>query len=112
MKGLEEYIKVHGRHFTEELAKDVTDRKWNTARVISSAQKKAYYNVTGSTSGDMVYLMDMFCYFLSDQYTYSRGINLMLRWVGDYNKTGSPFCMWITSMFLKEKDDFDFTPYI
>jgi len=111
MKGLEEYVKKHGRHFTEKLANDAGRRKWNAEKIRLSAQKKVYYNVTGSTLGDMVYLMDMFCYHLSDQYTPGKCLKLMLSWVGDYNKTGSPFCIWLTSLTIKEKD-FDFTPYI
>ena len=63
MKGLEQYIEKYGNHFTEELASDITLKKWDSSKIQKSAQKKVYYNVTGSTSGDMMYLMDMFCYF-------------------------------------------------
>ena len=113
MKGLEEYIKVHGNHFTEELASVATDRRWNTSKVTKAAQDRVYYNVTGSTSGDMVYLMDMAYSRLNSEgrYSHNKGISMMLSWVGDYQKTGSPFCIWLTVMLMKKKD-FDFTPYI
>lgn len=111
MKGLEEYIKKHGEHFTEKLALDVSEKKWNPSKIEKDAQKRVYYNVTGSTSGDMVYLMDMFHHHLSDQYTKGKCINLMLSWVGDYQKTGSPFCIWL-AVALVNKEEFDFTPYI
>lgn len=108
MKGLKEYIRKHGIHFTEQLAMDVTRRKWNPSKVEKDAQKKVYYNVTGSTRGDMVYLMDMFYCF---QYTEGKCINLMLKWVGDYNRTNSPFCIWLSTVSLDNRE-FDFTPYI
>ena len=111
MKGLEEYIEKHGNHFTEKLASDVSRKRWNSLKIQESAQKKVYYNVTGSTSGDMMYLMDMFHHFLSEQYTRERCVKLMLSWVGDYRKTGSPFRIWLT-MKVVNKEEFDFTPYI
>lgn len=111
MKGLKEYVEKHGKHFTEELAGAVSKRKWNASKVVRDSQKKVYYNVTGSTVGDMVYMMDMFWYYLAEQYTYGMSMKLMLRWVGNYNKTGSPFSMWLGSLDYNNKD-FDFTPYI
>lgn len=107
MKGLRQYMKKHGKHFTEQLAEAVTRKQWNSCKIMKDSQKKVYYNVTGSTVGDMVYMMDMFCYFLSEQYTYGKGMKMMLCWVGDYSKTGSPFTMWLSG-----NEDFDFTPYI
>lgn len=113
MRGLEEYIKKHGKHFTEDLAVRVTYRRWNPSKVVDAAQSKVYYNVTESTVGDMVYLLDMFYERLYPlgQYTVNRGILSMLTWVQDYSKTGSPFNIWMTSLIMKDKD-FDFTPYI
>lgn len=113
MKGLEEYVKKHGSHFTDELAIKVTHRKWDPSKVVKAAQKKVYYNVTESTAGDMVYLLDMAYERLSPlgQYTNNRGITSMLSWVQDYKKTGSAFTIWLTVMVVKEKS-FDFTPYI
>ena len=109
MKGLDRYIAKHGRHFTLELAMDITGEKWNPSKIEKEAQKYVYYNVTGSTRGDMVYMMDRFKYFLSGEYTPRKGMLLMLKWIGDYKKTGSPFCMWLSKY---DRDGFDFTPYI
>ena len=113
MKGLEEYIKVHGNHFTEELAHDVCRSRWSTFQIKESAQKLVYYNVTGSTDGDMVYLTDMVYRQLrpSGGASLRRCIKPVLMWVEDYNKTGSPFCIWLSMKVVKE-EDFDFTPYI
>ena len=111
MKGLKRYIAKHGRHFTEELASAVTRRNWNPSKIEQEAQKRVYYNVTGTTLGDMVYMMDTFQYYLNGDYTLRKGINMMLSWIGDYNKAGSPFCMWVT-VSEYHKEDFDLTPYI
>ena len=113
MKGLEAYIKKHGKHFTEDLATRVTCGKWNPSKVEAAAQSKVYYNVTASTVGDMVYLLDMAYERLYPlgQYTTNRGILSMLSWVQDYSKTESPFNIWISSLIIKDKG-FDFTPYI
>ena len=107
MKGLEEYINKHGRHFTKELASKVTDERWDSSKLEKDAQKHVYYNVTGSTIGDMVYLMT-----IGDaRQSYCKKVKTMLSWVQDYNKTESPFIIWLTVLFVKEQD-FDFTPYI
>ena len=107
MKGLERYLAVHGRHFTEQLACAVCDRKWSMPKIRRHTQSRVYYNVTGSTDGDMMYLMETFRYYLSD-YTWHRGITLVTEWVGDYSKSGVPFSMWVS----RHEDDFDLTPYI
>lgn len=113
MKGLEEYIAKHGNHFTEELAHKATKKKWDVRQIERAAQKRVYYNVTGTTSGDMIYLMDLMHTKQSfeGKTNYGREIKDMLLWVGDYRKKGSPFCIWLTMMIIKEKS-FDFTPYI
>ena len=107
MKGLEEYISKHGNHFTKELASKVTDERWDSSKLERDAQKYIYYNVTGSTVGDMVYLMT-----IGDScQPYNKKVKTMLSWIQDYNKTGSPFIIWLTVLIIKEQD-FDFTPYI
>ena len=107
MKGLEEYISKHGNHFTKELASKGTDERWDSSKLERDAQKHVYYNVTGSTDGDMVYLMT-----IGDScQPYSKKVKTMLSWIQDYNKTGSPFIIWLTVLIVKEQD-FDFTPYI
>ena len=107
MKGLEEYIKRHGKHFTEQLASKVIEEKWNPSKVEKDAQKYVYYNVTGSTVGDMAYLMTLG----DESLSYSKRVRYMLSWVQDHRKVESPFNMWLTVLIVKEQD-FDFTPYI
>ena len=111
MKGLEEYIEVHGNHFTEKLAAEVTNRKWDFSEVAKTTQEKVYYNVTGSTLGDMVYLADMICNRSHRKQSLKRGINEVLTWVQDYRRGGSAFCIWLTVSIVKG-EDFDFTSYI
>ena len=111
MKGLKEYTKKHGNHFTEQLALAVTDGRWDGVRVEKAAQRRVYYNVTGSTLGDMVWLTNE----VWDVWNYKsihHTINYVLRVVGNYNyHDGRLFNEWLTEM--KECNiDFDFTPYI
>ena len=56
MKGLRQYIRKHGRHFTEELAMTITRGRWNPSEIMEKAESMVYYNVTGSTVGDIVFL--------------------------------------------------------
>ena len=107
MKGLDEYVSKHGRHFTEELASEVTNGRWNPSKVEKDAQKHVYYNVTGSTLGDMVYLMTLG----DSRMPYNKKVKMMLSWVGDYSKEGSPFCIWLAVLTVSG-GSFDFTPYI
>ena len=55
MKGLKEYLRKHGRHFTEELAHAVMGNTWTYDEIDAIIQKKVYYNVSGCTKGDIVY---------------------------------------------------------
>lgn len=113
MRGLERYIEKHGRHFTSKLAVTVTGGKWDSSRIERDAQKQVYYNVTGSTLGDMVYLMDLMYdrLYPLGEYTPNRGLKMMLSWVGDFKKTEVPFSIWLTFM-TSDNVEFDFTPYI
>lgn len=60
MKGLKQYIRKHGRHLTEELALSVIDCKWNPSKVEQYLKDLVYYNVTKSSLGDMVYLVNRY----------------------------------------------------
>ena len=118
MKGLKEYIRKHGRHFTEELAYDAAlSRKWNKKQVEDAIQKKVWYNVTGSTIGDIIYLVNE-CYDDENTFGYGRKnrcINYTLAFVGDYrNHGGVLFMKWLTEIMQCSvaKDNFDFTPYL
>lgn len=113
MKGLEEYIKVHGKHFTEKLAYKAAGNKWSASQIKKASQKKVYYNVTESTLGDMVYITNAVylpktCMFD----TFNKCVDFMLSIIEDshfYDKT--VFDEWL--LFLERlEDDMDFTPYI
>lgn len=107
MKGLRKYIRKHGRHFTEELAYEAAGRKYNARQVEKAAQKKVYYNVTGSTLGDMVYLTNS--NFNGWGFSSISGsINYTLYFVGQYKFHGG----FLFEQWLHGLDDFDFTPYI
>ena len=111
MKGLEEYINKYGNHFTEQLALAVTDGRWEGIKVEKAAQKKVYYNVTGSTLGDMVYLTNEVwqnCNFK----TIHGVINYVLYIIGDYKyHDGVLFDEWLQEM-KKVNADIDLRPYI
>ena len=113
MKGLEQYISKHGKHFTEQLALAVTDGRWDGVKVEKAAQRKVYYNVTGSTLGDMVYLTnwaDMEYSLASKNHkaTIDRCLRYTIYIIGNYAfHEGLPFQEW-----LEDLADFDFTPYI
>ena len=113
MKGVMEYIDKHGNHFTRQLVEDIMPLKWNVDDIMDSAQKRVYYNVTGSTDGDMAYitqwLYDTDGWPKTDNKTGC--INRMLWFIGNYEVGTYFFCSWLFKT-AKEKKDFDFTPYI
>lgn len=111
MKGLKEYIKKHGKHFTEKLAYDVTGGKWNVDRVNKSAQKKVYYNVTEATLGDILYITNEVHNRFSIS-TVDKCVKFALYIIGDYSfHGGMVFMDWVDELNDTE-DSFDFTPYI
>ena len=111
MKGLDRYIRKHGKHFTEKLAYKVAGRRWSGRQIEKAAQRKVYYNVTGSTLGDMIYLTN----------------EVSNRWNIPILYTCTKFTLYIISNYqyhggvvfddwLEELENinptFDFTPYI
>lgn len=109
MKGLKRYIKKHGRHFTEELALSVTNGRWRSSEVMEKAQSMVYYNVTGSTVGDMVFLAN---YAKDTGNPFYRTIHNCVRFalciVGEYAlRNGAMFSKWVG-----DTKEFDLTPYI
>jgi hypothetical protein len=108
MKGLKEYIRKYGRHFTKELAYDAVRWKWPLKDIEDTAQSKVYYNVTGSTLGDIVYLVHIVHDAYPEEY-YRKDycVDYALAVIRDVRYTGSAFSNWILTI-----RDFDFTPYI
>lgn len=118
MKGLNKYIKKHGKHFTEQLAYDAAlSSKWNRKQIEGAIQKKVWYNVTGSTIGDIIYLVNE-CYDDDNFMGYGRKskcISYTLLYIGNYkNFGGKLFDQWLeeSMQYNHFKDNFDFTPYI
>ena len=109
MKGLGKYIKKYGKHFTEQLAMSVTNGKWSPSEIMEKAQSMVYYNVTGSTVGDIVFLANYardtgksFCK------TRHNCVRFALCIVGEYAlHDGVMFNKWVG-----DTKDFDLTPYI
>ena len=108
MKGLKEYIKKHGKHFTEELVKAALPLRWDITDVVSSAQKKVYYNVTGSTVGDMAYLANTV--YMSEGWSKTKCIDFTTTIMGDYGVGRELAFSWFLDSLKGKK--FDFTPYI
>jgi hypothetical protein len=118
MKGLNEYIKKHGKHFTEELAYDAAlSKRWNRKQIEDAIQRKVWYNVTGSTIGDIIYLVNE-CYDDENFMGYGKKdkcLSYTLAFVGDYrNYEGKLFNDWLKEgiQFTSFRKHFDFTPYI
>ena len=109
MKGLRQYIRKHGRHFTEELAMTVTKGKWDSSEIMEKAESMVYYNVTGSTVGDIVFLANYAKDTGKPFYkTKHNCVRFALCIVGEYALgDGAMFKKWIS-----DTKDFDFTPYI
>lgn len=108
MKGLKEYVKKHGMHFTEKLALDTIPLRWDAEKVKQATQKKVYYNVTGASSGDMLYLVG-----IADEKSLDKCIDFMISVIGDYGfSDGLVFSIWCCLRKLKRNNDLDLTEYI
>ena len=113
MQGIVDYLKKHGYHFTEELAKDAVPHRWSMDTILKEAQRRVYYNVSGSTLGDIYYLVNWIPSHLDHPKANNlrKGITGVLSVVGTYGSNGFAFCLWLDEM-KKNNKDFDFTPYI
>lgn len=109
MKGLRRYIRKHGKHFTEELAMTVTKGRWNSSEVMEKAESMVYYNITGSTVGDIVFLANYAKDTGKSFYkTKHNCVRFALCIVSEYAlRDGAIFNKWVG-----DTRDFDLTPYI
>lgn len=105
MKGLRQYIKKHGKHFTEELAYKAAGKKWSSKQIEKATQGEVYYNVTASTLGDMIFLINTYRKYLRRK---SECVSFALCIIGDYQYYGGV----IFDTWLEDNKGFDFTPYI
>lgn len=103
MKGLRKYIAKHGRHFTTELAVKVIDCKWNASEVERASDRVVYYNISGATLGDMVFLVNLFSYSLPKR----RCIKYALDIIEDVNTNDYAFNAWLLS-----NEEIDLNKYI
>ena len=111
MKGLEDYVKKHSCHFTEELAEKAIerfDKPIAPSKVQASLDRKVYYNTIGATSGDIVYIANLAHSEASDGKYIERTIEI-LQGIQNYKEIA--FTSWVTGM-IYEGSEFDFTPYI
>lgn len=88
---------------------NVTKGRWNPSEIMEKAESMVYYNVTGSTVGDIVfltnYVKDTGKSFYKTKYNCVR---FALCIVGEYAlRDGAMFKKWVG-----ENKDFDFTHYI
>lgn len=109
MKGLKAYTKKHGKHFTEKLAASATSGKWSPSEIMQEAQGMVYYNVTGSTVGDIVFLANYAKDTGKPFYrTKHNCVRFALCIIGEYAlHDGVMFSKWVG-----DSRDFDLTPYI
>lgn len=107
MGGLYQYLERYGGHLTEELVTSNFKCKWSADEVKKSIQDRVYYNVTESTIGDIVFLVNMFSKYASKR----KCILYALAIIGNYDKRGYAF-----NTFLDYIDNsnikVDFTKYI
>lgn len=110
VKGLREYVEKHGMHFTMKLAEDVLgkEKRRSLEEIRKLMDKEAWYNVTGATDGDLLYLGN--CFMSSNK---RKDTALVISLVSSYhNNQGFSFRHFLLGLMLKCFEDFDFTPYI
>lgn len=109
MRGLEEYIERHGRHFTMKLAEDVLDKDgilfWKPDTVMRAMNRRVWYNTNSSTEGDIIYLVNNYPSNLNSAVSITIG---HLHKVNDREVAFDIFMIGLRML----GEDFDFTPYI
>ena len=109
MKGLQQYIKKHGFHFTVDLALKAGGNKWDEKYVLEKTQHRVYYNVIGATLGDMVFLVNNESL---RHHNIRNSVNYVLSVVEDYSFcSGKVFMDWLDGIIVSGTE-FDFTEYI
>lgn len=113
MKGLDRYIKKYGKHFTLELALRAIPQRWSVDQIEKSLNKRVWYNVTESTLGDIVYLVNLAgsCYDIQIFKSKDSCIKYALSYVGDVNCNGVMFQSWVKLLSVRKKH-FDFDEFV
>ena len=105
MKGLKQYIKKYGKHFTTDLVADVQPFKWDYSDIERCIRDEVWYNCWSATKGDMLYLVNVV-------YEHTRRskrfcIMFMLKVVGNYDERERWF-----DAFVLDNEDLDLRVYI
>lgn len=113
MKGIKEYIKKHGRHLTEELAYEVAGSKWKIDKIQAVLSTMVWYNVTGTTSGDLIYMVNTVYAYYHPMFNIRGVCRIVADLVGDYT-IGKEFAFdsWLARVISSNNKDFDLSLYI
>lgn len=98
---------------TEELAKNAIFFFWTPEEIMSSAQRKVYYNVTGATIGDMVYLVNYNHEVVKGRYeSKNKCTSKMLSVISNYKEGREVAFNLFIDTIRKDKSRFNLMPYI
>lgn len=108
MKGLKEYVKKHGMHFTEKLVYTVLGNpKWSLEEIKKELDKKVWYNLINANDWDILFLGN---YFYGNK---RDSINNARAFLQDYSIGGAlGLLLYVWNHVRRIEPDFDFTPYI
>lgn len=105
MKGLGEYVAVHGRHFTLELVRDAIYNRWSSLEVSKASEGQVYYNVSSATMGDITYLTNLhYQVFKIFHPAKAKCIKVALKIIGNINANGFAFNHWVLKELYKDID--------
>lgn len=112
IRGKWKYIRKYGRHLTEQLVESLLPCVWNVPTVLESLQKKVYYNVTSSTTGDVLYMMNYARYLCNDHLSKNDATDKTISVIGDYEKGKNAAFESFLKYIEYHMKEFDFSPYI
>ena len=110
MKGLKEYLRKHGKHFTVELACSAVKLRWKPEQVMKAIKDEVWYNVSESTFGDIVFLVNL-AGFYQNCFSFSTKhecIKYALGIVGNMDCNGMAFDNWLSA---HRDDDLDISAF-
>ena len=111
MKGLKQYLKKHGAHFTEELTRDIIPIRWSIGTIEASIKDEVWFNCWSSTKGDRFYLVNLVAFIFPNQ-SKRYCIDFMLEKMSDYSYK-KLFEFWAFSVDKDGNEALeDITPYI
>ena len=105
MKGLKQYLKKHGAHFTKDIVMDIIPIRWSYEKIEGSIGNEVWFNCWSATEGDILYLVNS-VYESSCCTGFHKCVKHALGTVGNYNHKDL-FYIWVKDNGVK-----DLTPYI